>query len=54
MEWHENIDEYHKTKYGFLSHLKAKVTEFGDQQTSKISVYIQNTSRLAWTNYVID
>ena len=39
MEWHENFDEYHKTKYRFLSHLKVKVTEFGDQQTGKISVY---------------
>ena len=42
MEWHENFDGYHKTKYGFLSHPKAKLSEFGDQQTSKISVYIQN------------
>ena len=44
MEWHENFDKYHKTKYRFLLHPKVKVTKFGDQQTSKIIVNIQNNS----------
>ena len=33
-EWHENFD--HKTTCGFLSNPKAKITEFGDHQASKI------------------
>ena len=41
-EWHENFDGFHKTTCGFLSNPKAKITEFGDRQASKIRV--QNTS----------
>ena len=37
-EWHENFDGFHKTTCGFLSNPKAKITEFGDQQASKIHV----------------
>jgi len=37
-EWHENFDGFHKTICGFLSNPKAKITEFGDQQASKIRV----------------
>ena len=37
-EWHENFDGFHKTKCGFLSNPKVKITEFGDQQASKIRV----------------
>ena len=37
-EWHENFDGFHRTTCAFLLHPKAKITEFGDQQASKISV----------------
>ena len=37
-EWHENLDGFHKTTCGFLSNPKVKITEFGDQQASKILV----------------
>ena len=37
-EWHKNFDGFHKTTCGFLSNQKAKITEFGDQQASKICV----------------
>ena len=37
-EWHGNFDWLHRTTWGFLSHPKAKITEFGDQQGNKISV----------------
>ena len=37
-QWHENFDEFHKTTCEFLSNPKAKITEFGDQQASKIRV----------------
>ena len=38
-EWHENFGGFHKTTCGFLSNPKAKITEFGDQQASKICVH---------------
>ena len=37
-EWHENFHGFHKTTCGFLWNPKAKITEFGDQQASKIRV----------------
>ena len=37
-EWHKNFDGFHKTTCGFLSNRKAKITEFGDHQASKIRV----------------
>ena len=37
-EWNENFDGFHKTTCGFLWNRKGKITEFGDQQASKIGV----------------
>ena len=42
-EWHENFNGFHRTTWGFLSHPKARITEFCDQQAVKW-VCIQNTS----------
>ena len=35
---YESFDGFHMIICGFLSHPKAKITKFGDQQASKISV----------------
>ena len=37
-EWNENFDGFHKTTCSFLWNRKGKITEFGDQQASKIGV----------------
>ena len=42
-EWHENFNGFHRTTWGFLSHPKARITEFCDQQAVKWAC-IQNTS----------